>query len=199
MVDRRKDADKVELPGPTKTHASDGRRIYGSAGEQLEFDNLYPVFATPSGRERRTEARCGTSIDIDDFIIALPVKEMNDLYVAICPGEDDRAHNFIWMMRWLETCMELSEEQDEHIERSIAMEADPSTPHNTLMNHYKEGLDLQKRYNVVADLATAMDRVDMLADQLKDQAHWTCSCENCHTTARPNGFKSNLSTWHHKL
>ncbi|EGZ05201.1 hypothetical protein PHYSODRAFT_534633 [Phytophthora sojae] len=57
------------------------------------------------------------------------------------------------------------------------MEADPSTPHDTLMNHYKEGLDLQKRYNIVADLATAMDRVDMLADQLKDQAHWTCSCE----------------------
>ncbi|EGZ10024.1 hypothetical protein PHYSODRAFT_523441, partial [Phytophthora sojae] len=47
--------------------------------------------------------------DIDDFIIALPVKEMNDLYVAICRGEDDRAHNFIWMMRWQEPCMELSE------------------------------------------------------------------------------------------
>ncbi|EGZ17711.1 hypothetical protein PHYSODRAFT_502162, partial [Phytophthora sojae] len=133
------------------------------------------------------EARCGTSIDIDDFIIALPVKEMNDLYVAICRGEDDRAHNFIWMMRWLETCMELSEVsqnvvswlQDEHIERFIAMEADPSTPHDTLMNHYKEGLDLQKRYNVVADLATAMDRVDIQADQLKDQARWTCSCEKC--------------------
>ncbi|EGZ12249.1 hypothetical protein PHYSODRAFT_456793, partial [Phytophthora sojae] len=140
------------------------------------------------------EARCGTSIDIDDFIIALPVKEMNDLYVAIYRGENDRAHNFIWMMRWLETCMELSEitrpqtrarlkfinsnllryreEQDEHIERFIAMEAEPSTPQDTLMNHYKEGLDLQKHYNVVADLATAMDIVDMLADQLKDQAHW---------------------------
>ncbi|EGZ05202.1 hypothetical protein PHYSODRAFT_534471, partial [Phytophthora sojae] len=47
--------------------------------------------------------------DIDDFIIALPVKQMNDLYVAICRGEDDRALNFIWMMRWQETCMELSE------------------------------------------------------------------------------------------
>ncbi|GMF51270.1 unnamed protein product [Phytophthora fragariaefolia] len=59
------------------------------------------------------------------------------------------------------------------------MEGDPSTPHDTLMDNYKKGLDLKKRYNVVDDLATAMGRGDMLADQLKHQAHWKCSCEKC--------------------
>ncbi|GMF29284.1 unnamed protein product [Phytophthora fragariaefolia] len=160
-------------------------------------------------------------MDIDDFIVALPMKEMNDLYVAICRGEDEHAHNFIWTLSWLEACMEISEvtqdevciraarlkcinanllryreEQDEHIERFIAMEADPSTPHVTLMNHYKEGLDLQKRYNVVDDLATAMNKVDMLADQLKHQATGNALARSAHITALLYGFKTNRLTWH---
>ncbi|EGZ24060.1 hypothetical protein PHYSODRAFT_375495, partial [Phytophthora sojae] len=48
--------------------------------------------------------------DVDDFIAARPVKEMYDVYKKVF---DDTAtkediHEYVWMLRWLQTSMELS-------------------------------------------------------------------------------------------
>ncbi|KAE9320943.1 hypothetical protein PF008_g17926 [Phytophthora fragariae] len=158
MVDRRHDDEKIEMLTTTKTHLSTGEPMYTtgtvedlisvfSAGETVAFDEIYPVFVHASGRV--TEPDFESSGDVDDFIAALPVKEMREVYRDVClGGSEECVHNFLWMMRWLRTCMELSEIErpnirarlryyrcllgcqrvklDQHIERHIAMKADSS-------------------------------------------------------------------------
>ncbi|KAE9051145.1 hypothetical protein PF007_g33105, partial [Phytophthora fragariae] len=105
-------------------------------------------------------------------------------------------------MRWLRTCMELSEIErpniqsrlryyrcllgrqrvklDEHIERHIAMKADSNVTDEALERHCKEGLNWQTRRKVMFRLAAAMDVVDILVDQLKNEPHWKkCECAKC--------------------
>jgi len=65
------------------------------------------------------EAKFESSGDIDDFVAALPVKEMVDLTHTVMSRElsdaprtteeEANIHNYVWMLRWLETSMEISE------------------------------------------------------------------------------------------
>lgn len=69
---------------------------------------------------------------MDDFIAALPVKEMHDLYQAICfKGKEECVHNFFWMMRWLRTCMELSEVRHDPVETIVFVFADAYCAENS--------------------------------------------------------------------
>lgn len=59
-----------------------------------------------------------------------------------------------------------------------SMEADPSVTYDALVRHWQEGLNWQKRYNVALRLSYAMDVVDILVDQLKNESHWKiCDCD----------------------
>ncbi|KAE9135551.1 hypothetical protein PF005_g10457 [Phytophthora fragariae] len=124
---------------------------------------------------------------------------MREVYRDVClGGSEECVHNFLWMMRWLHTCMELSEikrpnirarlryyrcclgrqrvKLDEHFERHIAMKADP----NDTERHCKEVLNWQTGHKVMFCLAAAMDVVDILADQLKNEPHWKKrECAKC--------------------
>ncbi|KAF4131245.1 hypothetical protein GN958_ATG19500, partial [Phytophthora infestans] len=40
---------------------------------------------------------------------ALPVKEMRDIDKNLALRGENYLHDYLWMMRWLRTCMELSE------------------------------------------------------------------------------------------
>jgi hypothetical protein len=76
--------------------------------DNIQFDSLYPVFVPSDRRAQLTEGKHGSTWDVDDFIFALPVKEMDAVRLGICGG-DECVHNFFWMVRWLKTSMELSE------------------------------------------------------------------------------------------
>ncbi|KAG6956093.1 hypothetical protein JG688_00011578 [Phytophthora aleatoria] len=87
-----------------KTWTAHGKHIYGrvislaealeyfSAEKDIEFDNLYPVYDHPDGR-----------------VTALPVKEMNAVYLAYKLGKEGSRHGFVMMLCWLQTSMEISE------------------------------------------------------------------------------------------
>ncbi|EGZ14129.1 hypothetical protein PHYSODRAFT_511317, partial [Phytophthora sojae] len=47
--------------------------------------------------------------DVDELIVALPVKDMDKLHKDISTAKSESAHNYLWMLRWLQTCLELSE------------------------------------------------------------------------------------------
>ncbi|KAE9329954.1 hypothetical protein PR003_g15444 [Phytophthora rubi] len=210
MVDRRHDDEKIEMLTTTNTHLSTGEPMYTAGtvedvmalpGETVAFDEIYPEFVHASGRV--TEPDFESAGDVDDFIAALPVKEMREVYRDVClGGSEECVHNFLWMMRWLRTCMELSEIErpniqsrlryyrcllgrqrvklDEHIERHIAMKADSNVTDEALERHCKEGLNWQTRRKVMFRLAAAMDVVDILVDQLKNEPHWKkCECAKC--------------------
>ncbi|EEY65309.1 uncharacterized protein PITG_21544, partial [Phytophthora infestans T30-4] len=50
-----------------------------------------------------------STADVDDFVAALPVKEMRDIDKNLSLRGENYLHDYLWMMRWLRTCMELSE------------------------------------------------------------------------------------------
>lgn len=53
----------------------------------------------------------GSTSDVNDFVTALAVKKMYDLYLSICLCKEEYMHEFRWMMQWLNTSVELSEEK----------------------------------------------------------------------------------------
>ncbi|KAG1712546.1 hypothetical protein DVH05_000288 [Phytophthora capsici] len=174
------------------------------------FDEIYPVFVLPC--ERFYEAKFVTSGDIDDFVAALPVKEMVDLTHTVMSREltdeprtmEEEAdiHNYVWMLRWLETSMEISEISrsdfkarmqfysktipdyrvflDKHVECHIGMETDLSVTEEAIDRHRDQGLRLEKKYNMIVRMMSALDVVDAMADQLKTFTHtWVCKCQKC--------------------
>jgi hypothetical protein len=50
-----------------------------------------------------------SSIDVDDFVAALPVLQIYDTYVGVFRCESTFINEFLMMMCWLQTSMEISE------------------------------------------------------------------------------------------
>ncbi|KAF4130036.1 hypothetical protein GN958_ATG20775, partial [Phytophthora infestans] len=57
----------------------------------------------------KVETKFRSTADVDDFVAALPVKEMRDIDKNLSLRGENYLHDYLWMMRWLRTCMELSE------------------------------------------------------------------------------------------
>ncbi|POM71800.1 Hypothetical protein PHPALM_11583 [Phytophthora palmivora] len=144
----------------------------------VEFDTLYPMFIPSRGR--KFELSYGSSGDVDLFVASLPVKEMHQLHVDICKGNDESVHNYLWMVRWLDMCMELSEMCD-----------DNKVDCETLQKHVDEGRHHECRYNRYQDLLIAMDIVDMLAEHIQYESTWKpCSCTKCNFYRSSEWMKS---------
>jgi hypothetical protein len=79
-----------------------------SCGWKVQFDSIYPVYVPTDRRENLTESKHGSTLDVDDFVAAMPVKEMHEVHLDIFGGEEC-VHNYFWMIRWLRTSMEISE------------------------------------------------------------------------------------------
>lgn len=127
---------------------------------------------------------------------------MHDAYAPDWENEAECFHNYIWMMQWLKTSMELSQITrsmiqsrvlylnaqleagrkvlDAHVEVYTAMRADGTVDESKLEDHRLSGFKLEAQYNSALYLSCAMDIVDMIADQLKNQQHWKkCDCGKC--------------------
>ncbi|KAG7383027.1 hypothetical protein PHYPSEUDO_004075 [Phytophthora pseudosyringae] len=111
-------------------------------------------------------------------------------------------HNYLWMIRWLNSCMELSEISrpiirarlrlhragllskreylDEHIERLHQMFADDSIDFETLRAHVVMGRRQEGLYYRIQHLLIVMDIVDMLAYQISHASTLKrCPCTKC--------------------
>ncbi|KAG3254192.1 hypothetical protein PI124_g1266 [Phytophthora idaei] len=81
------------------TRTANGKHIYGRAvslaealeyfcaEKDIEFDHLYPKY----------EADFGSSSEIDDFVAALPVKEMNAVNLAFELLREGSRHDLMMM------------------------------------------------------------------------------------------------------
>ncbi|KAF1781597.1 hypothetical protein GQ600_1620 [Phytophthora cactorum] len=94
----------ITMVASPKTRTTNGKHIYGRAvslaealeyfcaEKDIEFDHLYPVYDPPDGQ-----------------VTELPVKEMNAVNLAFELLKEGSRHDFVMMMRWLQTSMEISE------------------------------------------------------------------------------------------
>ncbi|KAL4141179.1 hypothetical protein PRNP1_014301 [Phytophthora ramorum] len=142
---------------------------YFSSEKKIEFDSLYPVYNDPDGRDV-TEYEFGrvpTHADVEDFISQLPVKEMYAIYEAVCLSKEEYMHEYLWMMDWLKTSMEISEiprsqiqarmkflteyvlgkcdKLDAHHDRHLAMKADKTIAQEEVHQHGMQGYRMEKR------------------------------------------------------
>ncbi|RAW22926.1 hypothetical protein PC110_g20641 [Phytophthora cactorum] len=91
----------------------------------------------------------GSSGDVDLFVAALPVKEMYDLHVGVtCRCKAESVHNYLWMLRWLDLSMELSQIGRPHIRaRMKAFNSCLLTSRH--LNEHIESVNLPTRGKVV--------------------------------------------------
>jgi len=69
---------------------------------------------------------------------------------------------------------------DKHVECHIDLETDLSATKEAVDRHRDQGLRLEKKYNTIVRMVSALDVVDATADQLKTLAHmWVCKCQKC--------------------
>jgi hypothetical protein len=71
-------------------------------------------------------------------------------------------------------------ELDAGIDRFCALRADPRVPRQMVESLLEAGMIDEDTYNEVAHLTMAIDIVDMLADQIKNELSWDrCECQRC--------------------
>ncbi|KAF4131243.1 hypothetical protein GN958_ATG19498, partial [Phytophthora infestans] len=137
------------------------------AGDNVEFDSTYPVFVNPRGR--KVEPKFRSTADVDDFVAALPDKEMRDIDKNLSLRGEKYFHDYLWMTRWL---IELSE--------LIVMRADSAADRTTIEGHRRQGLRMEKRHDMIVWLVHAMNLIDQFADLLKYEPRWrSCDCKRC--------------------
>ncbi|KAF1787340.1 hypothetical protein GQ600_9033 [Phytophthora cactorum] len=181
-----------------------------SCGRALQFDKLYPLFVTPEGRLFDEH---GSSGDVDIFVAALPVKEVHDLYVDVINGKEEFMHNYLWMIRWLDSSMGLSEIShlsirtrlnvlkdylledrkyvDEHLRRYHTMCSDDSVALETLHYHEQEGRLYEIIYKRREVLVTVIGIVGKLADAIQHESIWkSCPCSKCDVYCSPEWLKT---------
>ncbi|KAL3657207.1 hypothetical protein V7S43_017867 [Phytophthora oleae] len=202
MTDHRREHEWTQIPMPKNKYASNGEKLHTdpysqsevlldfSCEQHIEFDTLLPLYITPLGRLFE-EPRFNSSRDVVLFVLNMPVKEMHDLHDDIYSGKEESVHNFLWILQWLETSMEISEttrpmlrsdihylnatlvdmgkEMDSHVEEFIAMRADLSVDADTIEKHRLAGFKADIKYHRMSRLSIAADIIDMLADYLENK------------------------------
>ncbi|KAF4141719.1 hypothetical protein GN958_ATG09093 [Phytophthora infestans] len=98
-------------------------------------------------------------------------------------------HDYLWITRWLRTCMELSEitrwdicariqflndfilryrfKQDQSTQQLIVMRADSAADKTTIEGHRRQGLRMEKRHNMIVWLVHAMNLIDQFSGLTK--------------------------------
>ncbi|KAF4131240.1 hypothetical protein GN958_ATG19495, partial [Phytophthora infestans] len=150
----------------------------------------------------KVEPKFRSTADVDDFVAALPVKEMRDIDKNLSLRGEKYLHDYLWITRWLRTCMELSEitrwdicariqflndfilryrfKQDQSTQQLIVMRADSAADKTTIEGHRRQGLRMEKRHNMIVWLVHAMNLIDQFADLLKYEPRWrSCDCKRC--------------------
>lgn len=81
----------------------------------LEFNSLYPVFV-PANRKVRVLEAPYCRPNVDDLVKILPHKEMYQVLMAalLHPSCKEHKHKSLWMLRWLQSCLELSWKKTKH-------------------------------------------------------------------------------------
>ncbi|EEY65417.1 uncharacterized protein PITG_16564 [Phytophthora infestans T30-4] len=133
------------------------------------------------------ERSFGSYAGIDDFIGALPVKQMYKVYAELCAGKQDHLHEYIMMLRWLRSSMEISEvyleytrtKLEEHYKCYKKMKADEAVDDEVIYLHKKDGFHKKRGYSIFVYLSMAMTVVNVLAKQI-DKYEWQqCQCTKC--------------------
>ncbi|KAF1789286.1 hypothetical protein GQ600_24466 [Phytophthora cactorum] len=141
---------------------------YFSAEKDIEFDNLYPVYDHRMADE------------IDDFVAALPVKEMNAVYLAYKLGKEGSRHGFVTMLCWLQTSMEISETVDTE----------------TLHQHGWKGFKKERNHNLTLYLSMVMEIVSYMVNKV-ELAQWMSDiARSAATTGHRSGGRNNLTPCH---
>ncbi|KAG1709127.1 hypothetical protein DVH05_022759 [Phytophthora capsici] len=173
----RSNTDK-QLPTPEEMlgwNGGDGVDIntaleYFTAGTRqlIELDNLYPVSFSFDPRER--ERGFGSYAGIDDFIGALPVKQM---YNITRNHLKDR-------LRFLKVYLHYSRMKlGEHFKRYREMKADKSVDEGSIRLHKSDGFHKKRGYDIFVYLSLAMTVTNVLAKQVGKSQWQQCQCTKC--------------------
>ncbi|EEY67935.1 uncharacterized protein PITG_18350 [Phytophthora infestans T30-4] len=139
------------------------------------------------------ERSFGSYAGIDDFIGALPVKQMYKVYAELYAGKQDHLHEYIMMLRWLRSSMEISEitvkhlhdrlsflkvyleytrtKLEEHYKCYKKMKADEAVDDEVIYLHKKDGFHKKRGYSIFVYLSMVMTVVNVLAKQI-DKYEW---------------------------
>ncbi|KAG1698726.1 hypothetical protein DVH05_014681 [Phytophthora capsici] len=157
--------------------------------KELDFDSLYPVFVVCD-----KYATCyNWRRDVVELVKMLPVMEMYAVYEAFMTshgyGEEegkvfkDCKHAFLCMLRWLETCMDLSKiNREATFQQLRAIKQHLSYQQSELCAGRLNMTVLQweNEYNESFDLWFAVNLVDLFARKIEDGDVWeVCHCDKC--------------------
>ncbi|KAG1687306.1 hypothetical protein DVH05_005261 [Phytophthora capsici] len=124
------------------------------------------------------------------------------LHRRFCAGDDTCKHNYIWMVRWLDQCMELSKINRDMLQYRLlylkAFVAEKGKELDTMWNRWivlrrsspieqeklqyleEECSGFERSLNDAEKLFMAMNEVDIIADKRRFHDVWrTCLCRKC--------------------
>ncbi|KAE8969506.1 hypothetical protein PR003_g28256 [Phytophthora rubi] len=189
MVDRRDRSKPLEqelqrFNGKLMITTAEEHLARFGYGVGLEFDALYPVFVPAASGVLELDAPYWRA-NVDDLIKILPLKEMYQVFMAtlVHPSCEEHKHEYLWMLRWLQSCLELSEMTRCAIQEHLHAV-------NDLLHDQQRALrngrfvvpvsDAEARYRATVDYWMAVNFLDIAADEAENKRVWqVCQCKKC--------------------